>query len=306
MPQGHIIKVFGRYYTVRTEEGDLNCVLRGRLKKDKRLKLYSDPAAVGDVVEYEVTTDGSGVIESIAERRTVFSRKDKGHKKEDLIAANVDQILVIQSFYDPPLNLRFVDRIVVRGEKEGVPVILCVNKSDLAIKGEAEDVRQYYRGADVTVLVVSALKKKGLAELKKQTKGKSSILVGSSGVGKSSLLNSIYPGLELRTSEVSESTGKGRHTTTNVEKVEIDENTSFIDTPGVREFGLMDIEPEELEKFFNEFREAGDCRFSPCSHDHEPGCRVKELVDEGEISEGRYVSYLNILNSLREYYANLY
>jgi ribosome biogenesis GTPase len=131
--------------------------------------------------------------------------------------------------------------------------------------------------------------------------------VGYSGVGKSSILNSIQPGLSLRISHVSESTRKGRHTTTNVEYVDIDENTALIDTPGVREFGLLDIEPAKLCGFFNDFRPYnGQCRFSPCSHDHEPGCMVKRAVEEGGISPDRYESYLNILNSIREYYDNMY
>ncbi len=306
MPEGCVTKVFGRYYTVKCEGEKYNSVLRGRLKKDKRLRRFSEAAAVGDIVEVSLNDDGSGVIEEVKERTTVFSRKDRGHKKEDLIAANIDQILVIQAFYDPPLNLRFVDRIMVRGEKEGVPVILCVNKSDLAEAGDEDAVMHYYHAAGVEVLVVSAMEGEGLDALKKATYGKRSILVGYSGVGKSSLLNSIYPGLDLRTSDISESSRKGRHTTTNVEMIEIDDSTAIIDTPGVREFGLTDIEPEELGNLFHEFREAGECRFSPCSHDHEPGCRVKELVEQGEIPEERYISYLNILASLREYYANMY
>lgn len=306
MPQGRIIKVFGRYYTIRSGGERVNAVLRGRLKKDERLRRFSEPAAVGDMVEFAFNDDGSGVIEEVLPRRSVFSRKDRGHKKEDLIAANIDQILVIQAFYDPPLNLRFVDRIMVRGEKEGLPVILCVNKCDLAEERDEQSIEDYYRDAGVHIIIASAHEGRGLEEFKKAVSGKCSILVGYSGVGKSSLLNSIYSGLALRTSEVSESTGKGRHTTTNVEMVELDEETTLIDTPGVREFGLMDIEPEELGNYFHEFRELEACRFSPCSHDHEPGCRVKELVEEGRISEERYISYLNILASLKEYYASMY
>ena len=303
---GMITKVFGRYYTISTDEGDIIAVLRGRLRKDKRLKRYSDPAAVGDMVEYTLGDDGSGVIEEVLERRNVFTRKDRGRRGEDLIGANLDQILVIQSFHEPRLNLRFVDRILVRGEKEGIPVALCVNKSDLALRGEASEIKDYYRDSGLEIITVSALKRKGLDKLKQITFGKRSILVGYSGVGKSSLLNSIYPGLDLKTSEVSDSTGKGRHTTTNVELVRINETTAVIDTPGVREFGLMDIEPPELADYFREFSYAESCQFRPCTHDHEPGCGVKELVEEGKISEGRYISYLNILYSLKEYYDNLY
>jgi ribosome biogenesis GTPase len=304
---GRVIKAFGRYYTIRDGGRDITSVLRGRIKRDERLRSFSEPVAVGDIVDYHAGDDGSGVIERIHERRNVFTRKDRSSRREDLIAANIDQILVIQSFREPAFNLRFVDRILVRGEKEGIPVVLCLNKTDLAGEEDHAFVEQYYRSADISIVKVSALKKEGLEALKDIIRGRISILVGYSGVGKSSILNSIQPGLSLRISHVSESTRKGRHTTTNVEYVDIDENTALIDTPGVREFGLLDIEPAALCAFFTDFRQYnGQCRFSPCSHDHEPGCMVKRQVEEGGISPDRYESYLNILYSIREYYDNMY
>lgn len=304
---GTIVKTFGRYYTVAHDGGRINCVLRGRIKSDVRLKRFSEPVAVGDVVDFARSTDETGVIESIHERRNAFTRKDGGRSKEDLIAANLDLIVVIQSFARPRLNLRFVDRLIVRGEKEGIAVALCVNKADLAEAGAADGIARYYRGAAVPVYIACAATGEGIDELRAAVAGRAAIFVGNSGVGKSSILNRLYPGLDLRTNEISESTGKGRHTTTNAEMVMAPDGTRIIDTPGLREFGLMDIEPHRLGEYFMEFpRYAKSCSFRPCSHDHEPGCAVRRRVERGTISEERYISYLNILASLRENHENRY
>ncbi len=304
---GRVIKVLGQYYTVEADGSEYSSVLRGKLRKDKRLKRFSDPVATGDFVDFEISETGEGVINTVHERRNTFTRMDSRNRKEDLIAANLDTILVIQAFKMPQLNLRFVDRLMVRGEKEGIPLVLCVNKSDLADKGDILYLKKYYENTGTEIIVTSAAKGTGLDRLKKRLKGHTSILAGYSGVGKSSLLNRLYPGLKLRTSEVSNSTRKGRHTTTNVEMMLLDEETFIIDTPGFREFGLMDIEPHLLGNYFHEFREhSGSCNFRSCTHDHEPGCEIKSRVEEGRISGDRYVSYLNILNSLKEQYDNMY
>jgi ribosome biogenesis GTPase / thiamine phosphate phosphatase len=304
---GTVVKIFGKYYTVERGGDLINSTLRGRMRKDKSLEKYSEPVAVGDVVEFEHEPDGEGAIASVVERRNVFSRRYKESDRDDLIAANLDQIVVIQSFGTPRLNLRFVDRLLVRGIKEGIPVLLCVNKTDLADGDEVEGLASYYLGYDLNLARVSARTGEGLEGFKAGLTGKLSILIGNSGVGKTSLLNAMYPGLDLRTTEVSDSTGKGRHTTTNVEMFRLDDGARIIDTPGLREFGLMDIEPEELGIYFMEFgRYAAKCGFSPCTHDHEPGCEVKKRVEKGKISPDRYVSYLNILATLKEYYKNRY
>ncbi|MCP4132014.1 MAG: ribosome small subunit-dependent GTPase A [bacterium] len=304
---GVVVNVLGRYYTVECGDERINCVLRGRIKKDKSLRKYSNPAATGDIVDFEITEGGEGVINSIEERRNLFSRKDKIKGKEDIIAANLDQIIIIQSFLDPLLNLRFVDRLLVRADKENIPVFLCVNKVDLVDEQAVEYIYSYYRGAALTVVIMSAETGEGVDRVKEIIENKLSIFVGYSGVGKTTLLNSLYPGLNMRTSEVSESTGKGKHTTTNVAMVSLDEKTRIIDTPGVREFGLVDIEPQFLGNYFNEFKEYIDeCNFKPCTHDHEPKCEVKRQVEEGNICEDRYISYLQILYSLKEDYENMY
>jgi ribosome biogenesis GTPase len=304
---GTVVKVFGRFFTVECNGRRLNSTLRGKLRRDKLLDTYSEAAAVGDTVEFELGDDGTGAIEQICERRNVFTRKHKDSDREDIIAANLDQIVVIQSFTRPRLNQRFVDRLLVRGKKEGIPTLLCVNKLDLAGKGDITDIHSYYSGYKLDIITVSAKTGEGLDGLKDRLRGKLSILIGNSGVGKTTIVNSLYPGLDLYTREISDSTGKGRHTTTNVEMFLLENNTRIVDTPGLREFGLVDIDPNELGEYFMEFkRYATACGFSPCTHDHEPGCEVKRRVEEGKISEERYNSYLNILYSLKEYYNNRY
>lgn len=300
---GKVIKVYGLYYLVRHDGGSVNCVLRGKLRQRKDLGRFSDPVAVGDMVEFELQDPQSGTIHDVLPRKTVFSRKEKGrNKREDIIASNIDQIVVIQSFRQPGLNLRFVDRLSVRGAVGGIATVLCINKADLADQETVDYVGEYYANAPIDVVMVSALNGENLEFLKEMLDTKTSLLVGYSGVGKSTLMNKLYKGLDLRVAEVSPSTGKGRHTTTNVEVVYTGGDTSIIDTPGLREFGLMDIEPHLAGEYFYEFRERGkECQFIPCTHDHEPGCAVKHLLEEGYIHEDRYESYLNILADIRSY-----
>ena len=303
---GHVIKVYGRYYTVLADGEAVNSVLKGKMKIGASGN-FSNPVAVGDIVEFSVNDEGLGVISSVHERKNVFTRKDGVRSREDLIACNLDQIVVVQAFDSPRLNLRFADRIVVRGGKGGVPVVLCVNKLDLALEGETDYVNSYYRGAGVTVKFVSALTGEGMDDFRRILEKRRTLLVGYSGVGKSSILNHVFPELDLKTADVSESTGKGRHTTTNVNLVVLPGGTELIDTPGVREFGLVDIDPNTVGSYFDDFRKASEkCRFRPCTHDHEPGCEVKRLAGKGKIHEERYVSYLNILYSIRENLKNMY
>jgi ribosome biogenesis GTPase len=305
MIQGTVIKNYGKFYTVKYNDSVIDCVLRGKIRKDKRLKKFSDPVAVGDIVDFEIS-DETGVIDSIHERKNAFTRKDRYSNKEDLIAANCDLIAVVQSFKTPPFNLRFVDRLLVSGNKEEIPVMLIVNKSDLADDSQHQYINDYYRGVDIIFKAVSALENTGIEDLRKELEEKQTIFVGSSGVGKTSILNTLFPQLDLRISHVSESSGKGRHTTTNVEMVELDSGVKIIDTPGLREFGLVDIDPDELGEFFCEFASIEGCNFRPCSHDHEPKCGVKDLLAEGIIHPDRYQSYLNILKTLRDHYDNMY
>ena len=306
--KGTVVKAYGRYYDVSSGDGVVRCTLRGKLRKTSDLARYSNPVAVGDLVSLELDRDGGGTISEIHHRNNIFSRKDKGrNKKEDIIAANLDLIVVIQSFYRPRLNLRFVDRLAVRGRKDGVPALLCLNKLDLADDGDVEFVKDYYSRSGMKLVFTSALTGEGLDLLKESLLNKTSILAGYSGAGKSTILNAIFPHLDLRVADVSDKTGKGRHTTTNVEMIVVDGENRIIDTPGMREFGLMDIEPHTLGNYFVEFRKySSKCAFNPCTHDHEPDCEVRRQVDRGRIHAERYVSYLNILESLKEYYERRY
>ncbi len=306
--EGIVVKALGLYYTVRFDDREINCTLRGRIRQSHDAGSYSNPIAVGDHVTFSLNDNTTGAIESVSERKNIFSRKEKGrNRKEDIIACNLDLIIVIQSFARPRLNLRFVDRILVRGTKEGIPVLLCVNKADLAGKAEKSHVADHYRDAGIDVIFTSALKGTGIKQFGERILGRQSILVGYSGVGKTSLLNSLFPDLDLPVSEISDSTGKGRHTTTNVQMVHAGGNTRIIDTPGLREFGLMDIEPHLLERYFPEFSPFRDrCEYRPCTHDHEPNCAVKRGIEAGALSEDRYISYLNILHSLEDYYKSMY
>ena len=299
---GMVVKVFGMYSTVLYEDRRINCVLRGKMRREKSVRKYSDPVAVGDLARIELDREGTGVISEILPRKNVFSRKEKGrNRREDVIASNLDRIVIIQSFDNPRLNLRFVDRLSVRARKDGIPMLLCINKRDLAEKGDVTNVMEYYDNAPIDLALVSARTGRGIDDFGQFIAKNTSLFVGYSGVGKTSILNRLYPDLDLRVSEISESTGKGRHTTTNVEMIYAVDGTRIVDTPGLREFGLVDIEPETAGDYFYEFGElAAECAYRPCSHDHEPDCGVKRMVEAGRIHTDRYVSYLNILQSLRE------
>ncbi len=305
---GIVTKVFGLYYTVKINNRYFTCVLRGKIRQSEERQIYSDPIAVGDNVSVSLNEDGSGVINEILKRKNIFSRKEKGkNKREDIIAANLDLVVIIQSFKSPDLNLRFVDRLIVRSAMDNIQVLLCVNKSDLAEKKTIEYLKGYYKNANVDLYITNTITGEGIMKLSVKLSNNTSLFVGSSGVGKTSILNCLNPDLHLRISEVSMSTNKGKHTTSNVEMIHLPDNTAIIDTPGVREFGLMDIEPHMLGFYFNDFNKyTGKCAFNPCSHDHEPDCEVKRHVDCGDIFRDRYQSYLNMLNSLREYHERKY
>lgn len=283
-------------------------MLRGKIRQSKELEIYSDPIAVGDRIIFTINDDGTGAIDKILKRKNIFSRKEKGrNKKEDIIACNLDLVVIIQSFKSPKPNFRFIDRLIVRCEKEKIPLLICINKSDLAEKSIIKYIKNYYSGSNLNLIMTSAINGRGINDLKKYLGDKISLFIGSSGVGKTTILNFMCPELELRTSEVSKSTNKGRHTTANVEMISTTDNITIIDTPGVREFGLMDIEPHMLGYYFNEFNAYyNKCGFNPCTHDHEPDCEVKKQVDNGSIFKDRYISYINILNSLKEYYEKKY
>jgi ribosome biogenesis GTPase len=282
----------------RVQEGEaiVTCDVRGRLKQQR---LDTDLVATGDRVRWRPTRPGRGVIEEVLPRETQLSRRRPGtDDTEQVIVANPDQAVFIFAARDPEPHLRMLDRLLVIAETNDLPAIVCVNKVDLVRRREARRLFGLYEDIGYPVLYTSAHTGWGISTLKKHLLGKLSVLSGPSGVGKSSLLNAVQPHLGLDVRDISESTGKGRHTTVGVRLWPLTgpEDGYVADTPGLREAGFYDIEAEELAWHFREMRPyLSDCRFSSCTHTHEPGCAVKRAVEKGKISEERYDSYWRML-----------
>lgn len=286
---------------MRDAEGKLHRArLRGKFKL-KGLKV-SNPLAVGDRVEFDVETTGedTAVIHKIEDRENYIIRKST-HKAEHahIIAANLDQALLIATLVSPRTSFGFIDRFLVTAEAYGIPTVIVYNKTDLYDEDMQEYQRQIaylYERIGYKVMGVSAHANQGIDELKELLHGKTSLFSGHSGVGKSTLINLIVPDLDLKTSEISGFSDKGVHTTTFAEMFEIDSETFIIDTPGIKELGIVDIPKQELGHFFPEMRERlNQCRFNNCTHFNEPGCAVVEAVRHNEIALTRYESYLSML-----------
>ena len=300
--EGVVIRSTGSWYDVMVGGEIVPSKIRGkfRLAEDD----VTNPIAVGDRVRLRLGADGTGLITEIFERKNKLSRRAAGRRvgREHVIVTNIDRVWTIQSVRLPKPNPGFIDRVLAMAEAHEIDAGLVINKIDLLHRKEEEhieEIRALYAGLGYPVLMMSAETGEGTEEFREALTGKTSVLTGPSGVGKSSILNVIEPDLGLQTAEVSEKTRKGRHTTTFVSLFPLSGGGFIVDTPGIREFGLVDIEPWELSHFFVEFApHIEECRFPTCTHDHEPGCGVKEAVESGEISEQRYRSYLNILDSL--------
>jgi len=287
--------------------------LPGRMKKER---LDTDIATVGDWVTVSLNADGSGSIESVAERRSVLSRSRPSAAsvrrlvvdREQVLVANPDQVVMVFSIKKPRPSLRKLDRFLVVVEINDLPAIICVNKIDL-LKGvdEAREMFQIYEDIGYQVIYTSVKTGEGVQELRDVLRDKISVLTGSSGVGKSSLLNSIQPGLGLSVREVSEATEKGLHTTRHAEMFALKEGGYVVDTPGIRGLALFDVEPEELDAYFREIGPlVSQCQFSDCTHRHEPGCAVRTAVDEGRVSPARYDSYLRLREEHQQLEDRLY
>jgi ribosome biogenesis GTPase len=287
-------------------------VLRQALKA-KRAALHTDPVVVGDAVEVVGTGDGTGVILNVLPRRSRLSRRSAvpmpgAHAFEQIIAANVDQVAPVFSAANPAPKWNLLDRYLVSAESLELVSLIVITKTDLTPGDEdlAEAV-ELYRAIGYPVVLTSAADGTGLESLKASLEGKITVLVGKSGVGKTSLLNALQPGLGLRVNAVSQVTGKGRHTTTHQELFPIDSDSALsrggiIDTPGIREFGLWEVDASDVTYFFPEMRPfLGKCRFGlGCRHDEEPGCAVRKAVAAGFISPPRYFSYLSLRNEVSE------
>lgn len=300
--QGTVIRSTGSWYEVRNEDKKIvTCRLRGKFKA-KDLKI-TNPIAVGDKViwEWESQQQEVGIITDILPRENYIIRKSV-HKTAHghLLAANIDQAMVIVSLVSPRTSLGFIDRFLVSAEAFRIPAVLIFNKIDLLDEetyAYQSELKEIYEEIGYQCLETSASENVGIDSLKKILVGKTTLISGHSGVGKSSLVNRLNPALNLKTSEVSSFANKGVHTTTFAEMFELEENTFIIDTPGIKELGLAEIEAEELSHYFPEMRQfLGECKFGGrCSHTHEPSCKVIEAVENGEIAIFRYESYLSML-----------
>lgn len=304
--RGRVVRIRGAEYIVSGGIGEVACTLRGKFRLGESPEEVLP--VVGDDVEMRIerSPDGGirqGLIMGIGPRRSVFVRSDpSGRMRFRVIGANLDYVFIVASVKKPILKPRLVDRMIVSAERGGMEPVICVNKIDLARdSAEVASRMKPYTDMGYRVLICSALEGTGLDGLRELMQGMTSMLVGPSGSGKTSIVNALQPGLGLRTEGVSGKTGKGRHTTSHFELHPLDLGGYLGDSPGVREFGISMIEPGELARYFRDFGpHLGHCRFSSCTHSHEPQCGIKEAVEKGNITADRYDSYMRILESLTE------
>lgn len=294
---GIILKARSGFCSVQTDDGRLvECQLRGRIKKERR---GTDLAVIGDRVTISLLTDATGVIEEVEPRESRFSRRQPGPRgtwKEDVLVANLDQVLIVFACADPTPSPRLVDRFLVVAETNEIGAVIVVNKVDLCGIETAREQFRHYEQLGYAVAYVSGREGVGLDGLRDRLRGRISVVTGPSGVGKSTLLNALQPGLTLRTGAVSDALHKGRHTTTVAELLPLADGGYVADTPGLRELALWQTSPSELEWAFPEFRPHLDgCGFNDCRHLDEPRCAVRAALSNGEISPERYDSYRRIL-----------
>ena len=298
--QGKVIKSTGSWYQVMIDDGS---ILESRLRGNVRLKnsRSTNPVAVGDNVEieYEANTQ-KGVIISIEERKNYIVRKSINlSKKYHVLATNIDLMIVLVTVNNPRTPYGFIDRMLVAAESYRIPVLMLFNKKDtwnIKDKAYAEEVKNTYAKVGYECTDISALDNNDINTVKEFCINKVSLIIGHSGTGKSTLLNGLEPSLNIKTAEISETHQQGKHTTTFAEMHLIAKNTFVIDTPGIREFGIIDMNKQELGHYFPEIRnKMNECKFNNCLHHNEPGCAVKIAVEKNEISHTRYRSYLNML-----------
>lgn len=296
---GLIIKNTGSWYTVKTDDGRIvECKVKGNFRL-KGIRSTS-PVAVGDYVDIIMNAEGTALISAIDDRKNYIIRKASNlSKQSQIIAANLDQALLIITIKQPETSTTFIDRFLAGAEAYRVPVVLVFNKTDLLNDDERsyqQQMVELYETIGYPCIEISAETGMGIDQLQTLLKQKVTLVSGNSGVGKSSLINAIIPHADQRTAEISNAHGTGMHTTTFSEMIELAEGGYLIDTPGIKGFGTFDIEREELTSYFKEiFEFSKDCKFNNCTHTHEPGCAVLQAVENHYISVSRYQSYLNML-----------
>ena len=305
MYTGLVIKNTGSWYTVKTDDGGqlIDCKIKGNF----RLKgiRSTNPVAVGDRVTIIPNAEGTAFITAIEDRRNYIIRKSSNLSKQShIIAANVDQAFLVVTVNYPQTSTTFIDRFLASAEAYRVPVTLLFNKTDLLSEEELryqQMMIDLYDTVGYQCLAISAETGEGIDQVMDMLTGKVTVLSGNSGVGKSTLINRLLPGVNLRTSDISDAHNSGMHTTTFSEMIPLPLGGYIIDTPGIKGFGTFDIEPEELTGYFKEiFRFSKECRFSNCTHTHEPGCAVLKAVEEHFISQSRYQSYLSMMEDKEE------
>ena len=306
---GLVYKSTGSWYTVKSEQGDfMECRIKGKFRM-QGIK-STNPIAVGDIVDYELDENSdavTGTIHNIHDRKNYIVRKSVNLSKQThIIASNIDVVFLLITINNPPTTTSFIDRFLVTAEAYGIEAILVFNKIDTfddAMRDEQLYLQYIYSEIGYKFLKVSAIENKGLEELKKMMIGKVSMFSGHSGVGKSTLVNALEPNLSLKTKNISEQSKQGQHTTTFAEMYDLSFDAKIIDTPGIKGFGIVDMEPSEVSGYFPEFFKLQDeCKFNNCLHKEEPNCAVKKALEENKIAWSRYNSYLKILEGDDENY----
>jgi len=307
--KGIVYKSTGSWYVVKTASGDVyECRIKGKFRI-KGIK-STNPIAVGDQVEFDVEKKGDetvGIIHSIEERKNYIIRKSVNLSKQtQIIASNIDLALLLVTIDNPPTFTAFIDRFLVTAEAYDIPVVLVFNKADSYTdqsREEAQFLQMLYKSIGYQCVEISAIKKRGLDQIIDLMKDQTTLVSGHSGTGKSTLINAISPGLKLKTTEISELYSQGQHTTTFAEMYDLSFGGQIIDTPGIKGFGVVDMEPETIGDYFPEFfKLKSACKFNNCLHIDEPHCAVKEALDENRIAWSRYRSYIQMMEGEDEHY----